>query len=660
MVLRPHSIGSAQDPARARALRGFAQTLRVVLIIGLIAPVAACRSDRKVEVPQQPYIQAATAIEYPDLDRPVESAAPLTVQPVSLTTPALEEFRDLTLEEAIHIGLSNSKVFRDLGGLIVRSPSIARSTFDPALQETDPRFGPEAALAAFDATFAASLFYEKNDRALNNEFFGGGTRLLRQDAAVLQAQLAKRTPFGGQFALKHRVGYDRNNAPGNRFPSAWDINFEAEYRQSLLRGAGIDFGRIAGLSQTPGVYNGILIARTNTDVSIADFQTSVRDFVSDIENAYWDLYFAYRDLDAKVAARNAALATWRRVQALNERGRVGGEADKEAEAREQYFRFQEEVENALTGKLVDGTRTYNGSPGGTFRSTGGVHVTERRLRFLLGLSQNSYELLRPMDEPTRARIVFDWELSLQEGLTKRSELRRQKWMIKRRELELLASRNFLLPQLDVVALHRWRGFGQDFVGYDDPMRFGNAWGNLVTGDFQESQLGVELAFPFGNRQAHAGVRNAEFLLARDRALLREQENRVVHDLSNAVADVDRAYHVMLTVYNRRQAAQDRVDALQAAFEADKTPLNLVLDAQRRYAASMSSYFQALVEYNTAIKNVHFEKGTLLEYSGVHLSEGPWPGKAYEDAIEMLDHRIELEGSHLPHHRVISNGPIPVE
>ena len=613
----------------------------IVVLAGLVFP--GCRG-RETLPESAPYVQAATTIEYPDLADMGDSGLQ-PVRPVSLATHPPEAFWDLTLEQAVQIALRESTVLRDLGGTLLQSPGLQRTTFDPALAETDPRFGPEAALAAFDANFAASLFYEKNDRALNNQFFGGGTRKLKQEAGVLQAQINKRTPYGSEFAIRHSVEYDDNNAPGNRFTAAWDLNFEAEFRQSLLQGAGIDFGRIAGTSRVPGLYNGILVARTNTDISLAEFELAVRDFVSDLETAYWNLYFAYRDLDAKIVARNASLATWRRVQALKERGRIGGEADKEAEAREQYYRFQEEVENALSGRLS----------GGAASGTGGVLVAERRLRYLMGLPINSDELIRTIDEPTRAEIIFAWELSLEESLSKRAELRRQKWMVKRRELELFASRNFLRPELDVVAQYRWRGFGRNFLRYDNDMQFSSAWDNLVHGDFQESQVGVELAFPFGNRQAHAGVRNAEFLLARSRAVLREQEQRVVHDLSNAISEIERAYRVLQTVYNRRDAARERVQALEAAFAADKAPLNSLLDAQRRLASAESHYYQSLIAYNDAVRNVHLQKGTLLEYVGIHLAEGPWPEQALEGAIDKLDRRMIIEGGHLPPHHVISRG-----
>src|SRR5262249_57751745 len=143
------------------------------------------------------------------------------------------------------------------------------------------------------------------------------------------------------------------------------------------------------------------------DASLADFEVGVRNFVSDVENAYWDLYYAYRDLDAKMTARDAALDTWRRVKAWSESGRRGGEAPQEAQAREQHFRLQEDVQNALTGRQIEGTRTNSGSTGGTFRGIGGVHVCERRLRLMMGLPISDGKLIRPAAPPKKAQGRFE-------------------------------------------------------------------------------------------------------------------------------------------------------------------------------------------------------------------------------------------------------------
>ena len=372
-----------------------------LILAGTMVLPSGCRfmqSDKsfKGDVPPGEYEKVATEIEYPtesactqmNADESIASPHPWTID-----TQGTPQYWDVSLEEAIQLALANSRVLRDLGGAVVRSPATTRTSFDPSVAETDPRTGVEAALSAFDVQFLMSSFWEKNDRAPNNQFFGGGTRILLQDAAVFQAAITKRAATGTQFTIRHNVDYDANNAPGNLFASAWNTNIEAEIRHPLLQGGGVEFNRIAGPLATPGVYNGVLVARINTDVALTDFEIAVRDLVSNVENAYWDLYYGYRVLDAKVKARDAGLDTWRKIYALYEVKRRGGEADKEAQARSQYFAFQQDVQNALSGEPIDETRNWNGLPSGAFRATGGVLMAERRLRLLMGLPPTDCKLI---------------------------------------------------------------------------------------------------------------------------------------------------------------------------------------------------------------------------------------------------------------------------
>lgn len=621
---------------------------RILAAASLAAPGCAHftpTAESTVNVDNGHYKHLARQIEFPDEPTPADDLLVTTARPASLALDEPHEYLELSLEETTHLALASSKVIRDLGGLVLRSPENVRTQQDPALAETNPRFGLDAALSAYDATFTSNFSYENNDRALNNVFFGGGTRLLEQNFGVLQSQIAKTAATGTQYAVKNYTQYDWNNAPGNFVPSAYTTWFDVEARHPLLRGGGVNFNRIAGPSGAPGLINGVVVARLNADIALSDFEMSVRNFVSDVENAYWDLYYAYRDLDAKVAARNASLETWQRIRALYDQGRRGGEAEKEAQAREQYFRFQEEAQNALHGRLIDGTRSNNGSTGGTFRGSGGVYVTERRLRLLIGLPITDGRLIRPSEEPLKAQMVFDWESSLVEALTRRAELRRQKWQIKKAEAEVTANKNFLLPQFDALARYRWRGFGDTLIPDGKPDgRFNNALGDLASGDFQEWQAGFEFSVPIGYRQAYSAVRNSELKLARERALLMEQERSVVYDLSNAMADVDRAYTVVETNLNRRIAARQQLQSTQAAFDSDNATLDLLLEAQRRVADADVAYYRSLVEYTLAVKNVQLEKGTLLDYSEVYLEEGPWPHKAFHDAAD----RESLRGA--PIHR----------
>jgi hypothetical protein len=623
-----------------------------VLAIGLTSGCKHFEQDQLSELPQQKHYQAvASQIEYPIpapcVNTVVDTSAPWTVEDVELAN-----YRDVSLEETIRTALSNSRVLRDLGARTLEAPELIPTTYDPAIRETDPIFGIDGALSAYDAIFSIEGYHQKNDRAINNAFFGGGTRLLQQDRAVLESELSKRAMTGTEYQLRHITDFDSNNAPGNLFASAWNTNIELGVRQPLLLGAGVGFNRIAGPDATPGQLNGVLLARVDTDISLADFELGVNKFISNVENAYWDLYFAYRDLDAKIRARDAALDTWRRVKALNLAGRIGGEEENEAQALEQYYRFQQDVQTALSGRLVEGTRDNNGSRAGTFRGLEGVQVAERRLRLLMGLPITDAEILRPADEPTLAEVIYDWHMIAPESLERRVELRKQRWLVKRQELELRANKRFLLPTLDAVGLYRYRGFGKDLFQQHSGVngRFNNAWDNLTDGDFQEWQLGLNMSLPVGYRQAHAAVRNSELQLARARAILYEQEREVMLDLSDSIGEAKRAYAVTKTAFNRLQAARRQFEVLQDKFENQiVTDLDLVLEAQRRYAAAEIAYFRTRVEYVLALKNIDFAKGSLLEKNQVHLAEGPWSIAAHHDAAQRTPwHSRTLERLHRRH------------
>jgi hypothetical protein len=110
-------------------------------------------------------------------------------------------------------------------------------------------------------------------------------------------------------------------------------------------------------------------------------------------------------------------------------------------------------------------------------------------------------------------------------------------------------------------------------------------------------------------------------IARERAILEEQERQAIHDLSAAYADADRAYALMQAGYNRLSAAQEQYDRAYNAFFnlGGKVSLELVLDARIRLAEAETSYHRGRIEYAIAVKNVHFEKGSLLDYNGAGLA-----------------------------------------
>ncbi len=583
----------------------------------MLMVASGCRSYRN---PSETIFQNTDAVD--SLMRVVDCGAPLpstveaTHAPLTLRTP--EDFdavtyRDIGLHDAIAMALTNSSVLRDLGATVLRSPQAVPTNEFKGLVETDPQTSIEAALSAFDAQFYAFGKWQNNDRRFNNRFFGGGANAFQQDTHDYVAQLSKRTATGAQFAVRSFTDYDANNATGNLVPSAWQSQFHAEMRQPLMQGGGLTFNRIAGPGSQPGVYNGVLIAKVNNDISSAKFRQQTRDYVSNVINAYWDLYFAYRDLDAKRDALERSRITWQNFQAQKTSNRRSGAA--EALAREQYFRFESELQDAIAGKLIQRTQTNNSSSGGTFAGLGGVQAAERRLRLIIGMPISDGDLLRPAEEPNAAPMIFDWDSISAEAMRLRSELQQQRYLVQRREMELLAAKNYLMPSLDMVTLYRLRGLDRNLAGND------SAFDELSTFDFQEYEASLELRLPVGFRQGHAAVRHARLQIARERAILHEQERQILHDLTAVVAECDRAIAQMQTNLNRYLAASDALEVLEANQRAGMlVNFEQLLDAQRRVSEAQSRYYLSLVEYNVATKNVQFEKGTLLHTVNLHIAD----------------------------------------
>ncbi len=662
--------------------RQFRTILSLVLIASMLTSGCA---------PQQPfycretgdlshYLGVATDIEYPDVQESPTCEINNTLPPLTLKNTDNYQIWDLSLTEVVQITLSRSQVMRQLGGRIVStapdtisrtivSPVAVTTTYDPALVETTTGLsvgdvfngsGVEAALSEFDAQLDASVFWEKNDRPQNTPNTSAVSAfrpsVLQQDLGTFTAGITKTAADGTTFAIRNNTTYEGNNVSSGvdplvptaqAFPSVWNTNFEASFTHPLLQGNGVQYNRIAGPltfeQYAAGIRNpvdGVMIAHIRTDQTLNDFEGGVRNLMHDVEDAYWELYFAYRDLEARKMGRDSALETWKKTSALYRTGSRGGSADKEAEARSQYFLFRSQVEQALTDVFKD----------------------ENRLRYIMGLSMSDGRLIRPSDEPSTARVAFDWAGIHCEALTRRVEIRREKWEIKRRELELIAARNLMLPRLDAVGRYRWLGLGDDLINqshlpFNTPGS--SAFGVLDSGDFQEWQLGLEMNVPIGFRRELSGIRHEELLMARERAILQDLELEISHQLGDAIRDIDNNYGLMQTNFNRRVAAEAEVQAVNASYEAGRATLDLLLDAQRRRAEAESAYYRSLVDYNRGIMNVHYRKGSLLDYDGVYLAEGLWPAKAYFDAMRQA--RKRDAGNYMDYGytrpNVVSQGPV---
>ncbi|MCA9211652.1 MAG: TolC family protein [Planctomycetales bacterium] len=523
------------------------------------------------------------------------------------------EYLDLSLQQAMQIALANATVLRDAGGTVVQSSQVPKTILDSAIVASDPRFGVEAALSQFDAMFGSDVTAQNIDRALNNSFFGGGTRTLKQDLLGVHQRLTKRTVSGAEFGIYNEVDFDSSNAPGNQFTSAWTWAIVAEARQPLGRGRGTLVNRIAGPYSQPGVYNGVMIAQLNTNVELKRFEKAIRDLASNVENAYWDLYLAYRNFDAKNTAYRASSDVYDKVAAQANAGRRG--AAEAIQAKWQRDFFLNEVEAAITGTRRDGTRTT--SNGGMLITTSGLFQAERRLRLLLGLPSSDGRFARPIDEPSVAPIRYSWDESLNEAMTRRVELCEERLHVRKQELEYTAAKQHLLPDIDLVARHRNRGFGRQLFS-NDPGQFSNAFDELISGDFDEWEFGLAYSVALGKRAEHAALHKAKLELMRAKFFYKAKQQDIENELQGAFQEMDGAIRRIHRTGGIRDLARSEVDTLAALYQTGQATLDQLLDSQRRLSDSEMLYQRSVVDYALALKDFHYQKGTLLDYESIQL------------------------------------------
>ena len=568
------------------------------------------------------YRDKMLAVEYPNVDQPTPQEVSFTQPPRTIRAPNEDEIWEMSLMQAVHTAVQNNKMIRTRtnSAQMLMNPQTTPSIYDPAIGETGYLFGNrgvEAALADFDAQFSTSTQWG-NNATVQNSF---STFVNNNDTGSFTSSLSKTLATGGNFSVNHNWNYLSTNSPFVPISSNYTGTLQAVFTQPLWAGAGVEYTRVAapvrpGFGSITGVSQGVSIARINGDIDVADFELAVTQMVKDVEDLYWELYLAYRQYDAEVANRESVHRSWVEVKAKMDAGARGGSAADEAQARENFFDAQSRVETSL----------------------GNIFLTENQFRKLIGLSVNDGKIIRPADDPMEAEFVASWESCLMDALTRRIELRRQKWQVKSLELQYGAAENVANPQLNFVSSYQVNGFGSRLLDYSDAPN-NSMYTSMGDTNLTGWYTGLQFSVPIGLRAARMQLHNIELQLLKARAALSAQEQDISHDLAESIQRIDASYKVAQTQLDRKIAAVKRVEATMALYEVGArdeqnqgVTLDLVLRAQASNAAAEIAYFTSLINYNKAITEFHWRRGMLLEIDGIHVAEGDWDEESRQDAM----------------------------
>jgi outer membrane protein TolC len=530
----------------------------------------------------------------------IPAAPPVDLPPpetVTERTPAAVQPKALSLDEAIHIALANSKVVRVLAG--VTATSSGQTIYDPAISVTDI----DDARSVFDPTFFVNNKWNRTEQPRGILAPSSPTGAIitgtRVDDYDLGLGLSQRNLLGGTAKFEHATNIARFT-PGI-FPldpeqrSATTLS----YTQPLLKGGGVT------ANEAP-----IVIARINTERSYFQFKDSVQELVRGVIEAYWAVVFAKIDVAATRQQVEQAEFTHKLAEA---RFRLGVKnIGEEAQTRAALANFKASLVAAEANLLN----------------------REAALRNIMGLPPTEPQRLELTTEPSTFRLEPRWEEITRLAQERRPDLIELRLILEADQQTVLLANNQARPQLDAVMFHRWNGLeGRTPSG---------AWIESNPGQFTDWTLGVNFSVPLGLRKDRAGLRRAELLVKRDQANLEQGVHNALHTLAGNLRNLAQFYEQYEAYKEARKAAQVNLNVQLADYKANRTiPLN-VLQAIVDLGNATSAQAQALAQYNTELANLERETGTILDTHAVRFLEerfraiGPLgrhgPGRLYPEAL----------------------------
>jgi outer membrane protein TolC len=232
-------------------------------------------------------------------------------------------------------------------------------------------------------------------------------------------------------------------------------------------------------------------------------------------------------------------------------------------------------------------------------------------------------VLSPADEPSLAAFRVDWGDAFAGALASRGELRKQELWIRSLELQLTAAKSLALPQLDFVSGVQVNGLDDQFFGSGTGLTSG-AFERLLDPDKLGWNAGLEFSMPLGFRLERTRIRHLELQLAKARAAHAAQQAEIGHELAHAIRELERWQASVQSTTDRRRAAVRRLMAVEADYQAGRTPLDRLLRSQVALAEAEVAHAHSIAQYNKSLAEFLYRKGELLVQNEIILTDNDAP------------------------------------
>lgn len=432
------------------------------------------------------------------------------------------------------------------------------------IQKLNPQLrkqAEEVQKAAFDTGFTATVSKSSSESAS-----GAGTH-----GTQASAQVSRRLEAGEELS----ISIDSSNGGSGAFD--YSSGFSVSLTKPVMRGAGGDVN-LAGVRQ----------ARLGTEISGHELQAYAESIVNQVIDTYWNLALQEKKVGIYEESLGLAQEQLEETRAYVEVGKSAGvelvAARAEVALRKQSLvnvRSQYELYKLRLMRLIN--------PAG-LESFADVDIVV------------TDALAAPAPPPG------DLESHVAAALEARPDLKEARLSLESNQLEVVQTKNGLLPYLGLFVTYGASGYADSF---------GGAAGDIFD-DGYDLRAGLAYSYDFGRRRARALDVQAAVNLEQSELAISNLELLVREEVHSAWIEADRARSQIDAAAATLELQQEKYRTESEKYRVGRsTALNVAI-AQRDLLQSRLDEAQALADYTTALAALARAEGALLQRNNISI------------------------------------------
>lgn len=444
------------------------------------------------------------------------------------------------------------------------------------IEKIDPEIyatSVEQAKAEFDTNISASISAsDRRSRSINaNDVIGRNSN----NGTTASIEAEKKSTSGIKTNVSASINRSRTTSHSSLYAARLGIDVTAP----LMRGAGKEVNLVS-----------LRKAELDLDWSKYELYGYILDFVSETEKKYWQYYLNVEQLE--IVKESLQLALQQRDE-TQKRIEVGKIAESEIAAADAEVALCQEdlidAESRVVSSAISLLRNIN-------------HDTENFWRKRPNVI--SMPKLREIDQ-----YDFNLEDCIADALIMRPELRQAELMQRKNELEIVSTKNGMLPKLDFFISLGKTGYSKSFDGSEPSFNHKEPF---------DSSVGLTYDLNRHRRGEKAKYDRAKLNLKLQKESIKNLEQLVKEDVIKAYIEIKRTKEQLAATTATAQKQEEKLRVEKVKFDVGKTTAFQVAQAQRDLTAAKIAQVKAIIDYTVSKSELLRSTGLLLKFRGIEI------------------------------------------